>query len=283
MGSIMDKRDLSGLFRARLTELVARSGSNQSNFAAGIGIDRSALSQLLSDGSARLPRIETLLNIAERHAVSLDWLLGISHDPGLTGELRPSFEMEDGGDDRGRSLLMTWHAEAAGSKIRYVPARIPDLLRTPEIIAFEADAAHQDARAQANETAFRLDYNRQPGTDMEVCMPQETLEAFAEGQGMWNGLAREVRAEQLQHMARLIRELYPSFRLFLYNEKEKFSVPYTIFGSQRAAIFVGGMYLVLNNADSIRKMQRHFDDLIRFTRVHAHESADYVRSLQVPR
>lgn len=32
----------------------------------------------------------------------------------------------------------------------------------------------------------------------------------------------------------------------------------------------------------IRKMQRHFDDLIRFTRVHAHESADYVRSLQVP-
>jgi transcriptional regulator with XRE-family HTH domain len=278
----MDKRDLSGLFRARLAELVARSGSNQSNFAAGIGIDRSALSQLLSGGSARLPRVETLLNIAERHAVSLDWLLGISHDPGLTGELRPSFEMEDGGDDHGRSLLMTWHAEAAGSKIRYVPARIPDLLRTPEIIAFEADAAHQDARAQANETAFRLDYNRQPGTDMEVCMPQETLAAFAEGRGMWSGLAREVRAEQLQHMARLIRELYPSFRLFLYNEKEKFSVPYTIFGSQRAAIFVGGMYLVLNNGDSIRKMQRHFDDLIRFTRVHAHESADYVRSLQVP-
>lgn len=279
----MDKRDLSGLFRARLAELVARSGSNQSHFATGIGIDRSALSQLLSDGSARLPRVETLLNIAERHAVSLDWLLGISHDPGLTGELRPSFEMEDGGDDQGRSLLMTWHAEAAGSKIRYVPARIPDLLRTPEIIAFEADAAHQDAKAQANETAFRLDYNRQPGTDMEVCMPQETLEAFAQGRGMWNGLAREVRAEQLQHMARLIRELYPSFRLFLYNEKEKFSVPYTIFGSQRAAIFVGRMYLVLNNADSIRKMQRHFDDLIRFTRVHAHESADYVRSLPVPR
>lgn len=277
----MDKRDLSELFRARLAELVARSGSNQSRFAAGIGIDRSALSQLQSDGSARLPRVETLLNIAERHAVSLDWLLGISHDPGLTGELRPSFEMEDGEEDHGRSLLMTWHAEAAGSKIRYVPARIPDLLRTPEIIAFEADAAHQDARAQANETAFRLDYNRQPGTDMEVCMPQETLEAFAQGRGMWSALAREVRAEQLQHMARLISELYPSFRLFLYNEKEKFSVPYTIFGSQRAAIFVGGMYLVLNNADSIRKMQRHFDDLIRFTRVHAHESMDYVGSLQV--
>ncbi|MDQ0457595.1 helix-turn-helix domain-containing protein [Rhizobium paknamense] len=277
----MDKRTLADLFRVRLMELVTRSGSSHSAFATGIGIDRSALSQLLSGDSARLPRVETLLNIAERHSVSLDWLLGISHDPGLTGELRPSFEIEEGGEDYTDTLLMKWHAEATGSKIRYVPARIPDLLRTPQIIAFEAESAHQSVRAQASETAFRLDYNRQPGTDMEVCMPQETLEAFAHGSGMWSGLKREVRAEQLQHMADLITELYPSFRLFLFAEKERFSVPYTIFGSQRAAIFVGGMYLVLNNTDSIRKMQRHFDQLIRFTRVHAHETAGYVRALKV--
>ncbi|WP_309769451.1 hypothetical protein [Agrobacterium larrymoorei] len=41
------------------------------------------------------------------------------------------------------------------------------------------------------------------------------------------------------------------------------------------------MYLVLNNAESIRKMQRHFDELIRFTRIHAHESADFVKTLMV--
>jgi len=41
------------------------------------------------------------------------------------------------------------------------------------------------------------------------------------------------------------------------------------------------MYLVLNNAESIRKMQRHFDELIRFTRVHAHQTADFVRTLEV--
>jgi transcriptional regulator with XRE-family HTH domain len=277
----MDKRALANLFRTRLMELVTRSGDSHAAFATGVGIDRSALSQLLSSDSARLPRVETLLNIAERHSVSLDWLLGISHDPGLTGELRPSFEIEEGGEDYTDTLLMKWHAEATGSKIRYVPARIPDLLRTPEIIAFEANAAHQSVKAQAVETAFRLDYNRKPGTDMEVCMPQEALEALAQGSGMWAGLDREVRALQLQHMASLLNELYPSFRLFLFNEKERFSVPYTIFGSQRAAIFVGGMYLVLNNAESIRKMQRHFDELIRFTRVHAHQSADYVKALEV--
>jgi transcriptional regulator with XRE-family HTH domain len=277
----MDKRDLAEQFRLRLTELVSRSGNNQSAFAAAVGIDRSALSQLLSGTSPRLPRVETLLNIAQRHSISLDWLLGISHDPGLTGELRPSFEIEEGSEDYAESLLMKWHAEATGSKIRYVPARIPDLLRTPEIIAFEADAAHQNARTQANEAAFRLDYNRQPGTDMEVCMPLETLEAFAQGRGMWGSLQRAIRADQLRHMATLIDELYPSFRLFLFNEKERFSVPYTIFGSQRVAIFMGGMYLVLNNAEPVRKMQRHFDALIRFTRVHPHEGAEYVRSLQV--
>ena len=277
----MDKRRLAELFRARLTDLVTRSASSHSAFADGIGINRSALSQLLSGESVRLPRVETLLNIAECHSVSLDWLLGISQDTGLTGELRPSFEIEEGGEDYTDSLLMKWHAEATGSKIRYVPARIPDLLRTPQIIAFEAESAHQSVGAQASESAFRLDYNRQPGTDMEVCMPCETLEAFAQGRGMWSGLNRDIRAAQLLYMSDLIEELYPSFRLFLFNEKERFSVPYTIFGSQRAAIFVGGMYLVLNNAQSIRKMQRHFDELIRFTRIHAHESAAFVKSLQV--
>lgn len=277
----MDKRALAILFRTRLASLVDRAGESHSAFSSKVGIDRSALSQLLSGDSARLPRVETLLNIAERHSVSLDWLLGLSHDQGLMGELRPSFEIEEGGDDYTDTLLMNWHAEAAGSKIRYVPARLPDLLRTPKIIAFEAKGAHQSVTAQASETAFRLDYNRQPGTDMEVCMPRETLEAFAKGQGMWRGLNRDIRAEQLQYMAALIRELYPSFRLFLFNEKERFSVPYTVFGSQRAAIFVGGMYLVLNNAESIRKMQYHFDELIRSTRVHAHQAADFVQNLEV--
>lgn len=33
-------------------------------------------------------------------------------------------------------------------------------------------------------------------------------------------------------------------------EKEKYSVPFAIFGSQCVAVFRGGMYLVLNNAKS---------------------------------
>jgi len=52
----MDKRDLSTLFRDRLRLILVRSGLNQSAFAAAVGIDRSALSQLLAGASTRLPR-----------------------------------------------------------------------------------------------------------------------------------------------------------------------------------------------------------------------------------
>ena len=63
----MDKRDLAGLVRERLKILLARNATSRSAFAESVGIDRSALSQLLSGQSTRLPRLETLLSIAEQH------------------------------------------------------------------------------------------------------------------------------------------------------------------------------------------------------------------------
>ena len=187
----MDKRDLSTLFRDRLRLILVRSGLNQSAFAAAVGIDRSALSQLLAGASTRLPRAETLLNIAAEQKVSLDWLLGLSQDEGLTGEIRASFEIEEGSGGFGRTLLARWHAEAAGTKIRYVPAGIPDLLRTNELIDYESDISNRSREAQADETQYRIDYNRRPETDMEVCMPRHTLEIFARGLGVWSGFPED--------------------------------------------------------------------------------------------
>jgi len=276
----MDKRDLAEIFRQRLTSLFERSRVSQAAFAESIGVDRSALSNLLSSKTARLPRVETLLHISERHTVTLDWLLGISEDEGTTGAMLPSHAIETAEDD-GASLLKRWHAEASGTKIRYVPARIPDLLRTPEVIAYETSASHQSAEAQQDEAVFRLDYNRAPGTDMESCMPYQTLVQFAEGTGIWDGLPREARAAQLDHIAGLVDELYPSFRLFLFDGRERFSIPYTIFGSTRVAVFAGQMYLVFNSVETIRTMQMHFEGLIRHTRTHPHEVAAFVRSLRV--
>jgi transcriptional regulator with XRE-family HTH domain len=275
----MDKRDLSSLFRERLRKLLARSGDNQSAFATAVGIDRSALSQLLSGTSTRLPRAETLLNIASEYKVSLDWLLGLSQDEGVTGEIRASLEIEEGTGAFERTLLARWHAEAVGTKIRYVPAGIPDLLRTPETIDYEAGITNRSPEAQAKEALYRLEYNRLPETDMEVCMALHTMEIFAEGRGIWSGLPLEARRRQLDHMAHLLDDLYPTFRLYLYDGRQRYSVPYTIFGSIRAAIFAGDMYLVLNATEPVRSLTRHFDNLIRAAVVNAHEAPAHARNL----
>ena len=254
----MDKRKIAEIFRGRLELLFERSRQSQASFASVIGVDRSALSLLLSGKTTRLPRVETLLTIAESNSVTLDWLLGVSEDEGVTGAMLSTGVIETTEED-GASLLMRWHAEAAGTKIRYVPARIPDLLRTTDVIAYEASASHQNAMAQVEDAVFRVEYNRAAGTDMECCMPFQTLEQFAAGTGIWNDLSKVLRQAQLTHMAALIEELYPSFRLFLFDGRERFSIPYTIFGSTRVAVFAGQMYLVLNSAETIRTMQMQFE------------------------
>jgi transcriptional regulator with XRE-family HTH domain len=278
----MDKRDLGPVFRERLQALVSRTGERRAVFAQSVGLDRSALTQLLSGPSVRLPRAETLRRIAERYSVSLDWLLGLSQDETLAAEIRPVLEIAAAEGGQEDTLLERWHKEAVGYKIRYVPAQIPDLLRTPAVIDYEQSTADDpDPSWQLREAEFRLDYSRRPETDMEVCMPRQRLELLGEGRGQWKNLGRNVRRKQLAYMADLVEELYPTFRLFLYDQLQSYSIPYTVFGPQRAAIFVGEMYLVLNATDHIRSLTRHFDNLIRKAVVGPHESAAFIRALPV--
>ena len=110
-------------------------------------------------------------------------------------------------------------------------------------------------------------------------MPQHTLRIFAEGRGIWDGFPAARRRAQLEHMAQLIDELYPAFRLYLYDGRHRYSIPYTIFGPFRVAIFVGDMYVVLNATQPIRTLTRHFDNLIRAAAVNAHETAAFCRKL----
>ena len=90
----MKKDEIAEILRGRLTLLSQRSSLNLSQMAAGIGLDRSALSQMLSGQTLRLPRAETLMRIAKQHSVSLDWLMGLSEDEALTAALTPAFEIE---------------------------------------------------------------------------------------------------------------------------------------------------------------------------------------------
>ncbi len=261
----MDKREVLDRFRQRLEQVIAASGLSRSAFARDVDMDRSTLSQLLSLGNERLPRLETLVAIAVARQVSIDWLLGLSqHGPLGTDVMRETLSIERGTPSGADERLLAWHAEAIGYKIRYVPTTLPDLLKTPEVIQYELARFATGSPAQAIETASaRLAYQRRPETDMEACSSIQSVRAFAAGEGLWSGIDRPARVEALRQMAGLTAELYPTFRWFLYDERQRYSVPVTIFGPIRAAIYVGQMYFVFNSTQHIRVLVEHFDDLIR--------------------
>jgi transcriptional regulator with XRE-family HTH domain len=276
-----DRAELVRVFRERLLAVMSRSGLGQSAFASSVGIDRSTLSQILSPANDRLPRLESVAAIARVGQVSLDWLLGLREvevpEPGLlTDSLSIERDVMSPADER----LMRWLEEAAGYKIRHVPSSFPDVLKTEEVIAFEYE--HFIALSPQKRTLItlsRLDYLRRPETDMEAATAMHVMASFARGEGRWQGLAAEARRAQLVHLIDLCEELYPRFRWFLYDGRELYSAPITIYGPIRGAIYIGQAFLVLQSRDHIRALIAHFDQLVRAAKVGPTDMPGYLRGL----
>ena len=261
--------------------LQAGAGLTQTALAQAIGIDRSALSQLTSGAAPRLPRAETVLAIAERFQVSADWLLGLSEDRQGAAQALNAVETEAALDPEARTAMERWHQEAAGQKVRYVPAQLPDLMRTQAVIAFQAQQSEQESQRLQAQTARRLHFSRMPESDIEMCMPFQTLQLFAEGRGNWRGLPAADRSAQLDHIAATLDELYPAFRMYLYDGRSRFAPPMTLFGYARAAVYAGEVYLHIRSRALVHDLARGFDGHIRAAAVHAHEAAAWVRALPV--
>lgn len=277
----LDRSETVETFRQRLTDVIDRTGLNRSAFAAALGLDRSTLSQLLASGNDRLPRAETIIAIAAMAQVSVDWLLGLSQVEQSGAELvENALEIEPAAGLPVDERLARWHAEAAGYKIRYVPTSLPDLLKSEDVIRYEYQLS--DERLQAlriEQSEARLAYSRRPETDMEVCSPLQSLTGFVRGEGVWHELPRQARRTQAERMIELLDELYPTLRWFLFDGRRRYSVPYTIFGPKRAAVYFGDMYFVFNATQQIRVLTRHFDELIRVATVQPTEVAGLLRRL----
>ena len=175
---------------------------------------------------------------------------------------------------------LEWHREARGYKVRYVPTTLPDLLKTEAVAEYEFNRYGSGKIDQSvRDNQLLLLQQRHPGSELETCMPQHHLEAFAYGEGIWRDLPVADRRAQLQRMIDLNEELYPGFRWFLYDGKETYSISMTIFGPMRVSLFLGKLYVIVNNIDHIRRITDRFDDLIRMAVVHPHEIRDYLQGL----
>lgn len=279
---MFDKREIVSQFQDRLKQLIERRGENLSVFARRCGMDRSALSQFLDAKTGRLPRAETLCAIAAAEAVSVDWLLGMSQSERSLGEVARVVSIETAADGIAASRLAEWHREAIGYKIRYVPATLPDLLRTEAVLNYEFRSEQPLLRdAKTGQAREQLDYSRRPETDMEIVMPYQRLYELASGSGIWSDLTRGERAAQIEHMARLLDELYPTLRLFLYDGIKAYSAPFTVFGPKRAAVYIGEMYLVINAVEHIRALAQRFDHLIRISSISADRAPSFINQLKV--
>jgi transcriptional regulator with XRE-family HTH domain len=257
----MDKRILAQLFQDRLRSLLSANKSSTAEFLRQAQIDRSALSQFLSPKSDRLPRAEMLRRIATASGVSVDWLLGLENAPEGRQDYAPSLQVEVSKLENGLTPLQSWHAEAEGQKLRYVPSSLPDMMR----LSWQDN----DENPEAMQRKENADNILQPASlqdmDLEIAMPLQTLQDVSEKTGRWRNVALETRRAQLQLMAQICEEHYPAVRLHLFDGSKTFSAPFTVFGRRRAAIYVGDAYLVLTAPDQVRSFSLKFDALVRKT------------------
>lgn len=282
MLEMIDKRDRATLFRDRLAQAMTQAGANQASLARAAGLDRSTISALLSPGT-RLPNAQAAADCAVFLGVSTDWLLGLTDRPTPPDRLAaeavtlvhaPRALFDD--------TIYMWHRAAAGSKIRHVPAILPDILKTREVVEWEYGATLGDNAAAAIATfEAQRAWLAAAHSDFEIALPRHELISFAAGSGYWSGLPPALRRAQIDEFVRLTEKLYPALRLYLFDAHRVFSAPVTVFGSDRAVVYLGRQYLVFSDPAKVAEVSRHFDWLVRETSHSARDTAGLLRGLTI--
>ncbi len=277
-----DKRIRSALFRSRLAEAAAARGMSQSALARAVGVNRSTVSQLLTDEGTRLPNGQIVGECASALGVSADWLLGLTDRPERAADLLAAqVAMTEAPRALIDERIFAWHREAAGYKIRHVPATLPDMLKTHDVLQWEY-APHLGLTVEQaiGASEDRLTWMRSSRSDYEIALPLHEITAFARGEGYYAGLSAEVRRTQLDRLLALHDQLYPSLRLFFYDARRVFSAPITVFGPLLAVLYLGRNYLAFRDSERVRQFTLHFDWLVREAEVSAGEVPDLLARLR---
>ena len=115
--------------------------------------------------------------------VSADWLLSLSDRPETAAALLAnSLTLTEAPRAMIDEQIFQWHKEAAGYKIRHVPAALPDMLKTREVLNWEY-APHLGRTAEQAIGAMedRLTFIRQSPSDYEIALPLYEIASFVHG------------------------------------------------------------------------------------------------------
>lgn len=279
----IDKRDRAGLFRDRLTQAMTEKGESQSGLARKVGVDRSTISQLLTGQGARLPNAQVVAECAAALDISADWLLGLTERPErLADLLATSMTMTEAPRALIDETIFGWHQEAAGYKIRHVPATLPDMLKTRDMLRWEYEPQLGRTADQAiGASEDRLNLLARSGSDYEIALPLHELEAFARAEGYYRGLPSDIRAEQIERFKQLYASLYPALRIYAFDARRVFSSPVTIFGPLLAVLYLGRHYIAFRDSARVTSFSAHFDWLVRESELGARDFPSLLDSLSV--
>jgi len=278
----IDKRQRADQFRQRLALSAGLKGMNQTRLAREVGVDRSTISQLMTGKSARLPNAQVVAECARALGVSADWLLGLTERPERAGDvLDAQLALTEAARSSADAQIDAWHREAAGYKIRHVPATLPDMLKTDAMLRWEYGPQLARTTPQAiGAVDDRLGWFQRHESDYEIALPLHELESFARGEGYYRGLAAEIRLAQLDRFIELSEEFFPALRLFLFDARRIYSAPVTVFGPLLAVVYLGQHYIAFRESARIRIFTRHFDFLVREAVVDAREVPARLRALR---
>ncbi len=276
-----DKRERAGLFRERLNAAFVALGTNQSALARTVGVDRSTISQLLAGRTTRLPNAQVVAECARALGVSADWLLGLSDRRERPGDLLDAyFRTTQAARSSADQQIIAWHKEAMGYKIRHVPATLPDMLKTREMLRWEYDLQLGRTTDQAiGAVEDQLDWFENNTSDYELAMPLHELSAFVSGEGYYRDLPARVRRDQIEQILALYDRHFPSMRIFLFDARQVFSAPVTVYGPLHAVIYLGQHYFAFRETERVHSITQHFNWLVRKAVVDARQFPQHLRDL----
>lgn len=277
----VDKRARSERFRQRLEQAMATSAINQSALARMTGVDRSTISQLLKDKGARLPNAQVVGECASALGVSADWLLSLTDNPERAEDIvANALTLTEAPRALVDEQIFAWHQEAAGYKIRHVPAGLPDMLKTNALLSWEYSPHLGRTTEQAiGASQDRLNWMRSSSSDYEIALPLHEIESFMRGEGYYRGLPDDIRQEQIANMRQLSEQLYPRLRLYLFDARQLYSAPVTVFGPLLAVLYLGRNYLAFRDTNRVQGFTEHFDALVREATVTARGLPDFLDGL----